>query len=569
MAAPADWSTACPDWEARILAGQTLTPLPPLFPDQAEEALAVFDALYMVDAPGSPTMGEVSRPWIREFVASIFGSYDEETGRRLIQEYFLLISKKNGKSTDAAGIMMTAVILNWRTSGEFLILAPTIEVANNAFQPARDMIKEDPELEALLQVQTHTRTITHRTTGATLKVVAADNETVGGKKAIGVLVDELWLFGKRPNAENMLREATGGLASRPEGFVIYLSTQSDEPPAGVFKSKLEYARQVRDGVIKDKRFLPVIYEFPMAMLESQAYLEPENFYVTNPNIVDPKHPAAGGSVDHEFLERSLTQAQQGGEESLRGFLAKHLNVEIGLNLRADRWPGADYWEPAALVPGLTLDHIIERCEVVTVGIDGGGLDDLLGLAVVGRERETRRWLAWHRAWAHPSVLKRRKDIVTKLRDFAKLDELVLVEKIGDDVEEVAAIVKRLFDSGLLNMVGIDPAAIGAILDAILQAEVDGDKMVGVNQGWRLAAAIKTTERKLAEGILVHSGMKLMNWSVGNAKVKVSGNAIVITKQVSGTAKIDPLMALFNAVSLMALEPEAQDNRADFSNLVIA
>src|SRR5690606_32132830 len=229
-------------------------------------ALAVFKELRIVDAPGSPTFGEACAPWVFDLVASIFGAYDPETGRRLITEWFILIPKKNSKSTIAAGIMMTALILNWRQSAEFSILAPTVEVANNAFAPARDRTQRDDDLDALMHVQTHIKSITHRESGATLKVVAADSNTVGGKKSVGTLVDELWLFGKRHDAENMLREAIGGLASRPEGFVIYLTTQSDEPPAGVFKQKLQYARDVRDGVIIDNRFVPVIFEHPPDMV---------------------------------------------------------------------------------------------------------------------------------------------------------------------------------------------------------------------------------------------------------------------------------------------------------------
>jgi phage terminase large subunit-like protein len=540
-----EWSTSCPDWAARLRAGESIIP-PPIFPEQAEQALNIFKQLKIVDAPGSPTFGESCAEWVFDLVRSIFGAYDADSGRRLITEWFILIPKKNSKSTIAAGIMMTAVILNWRQSAEFSVLAPTVEVANNAFAPARDMVQKDEDLEVLMHVQTHIKTITHRESGAALKVLAADQNTVGGKKSVGTLVDELHLFGKMASAENMFREALGGLASRPEGFVIWLTTQSDEPPAGVFKQKLDYARDVRDGKIIDPAFVPVIFEHPPEMVANGDCLKLENMAMVNPNM--------GFSVDEAFLEREFKKAELAGGDSFRGFMAKHANVEIGLNLRSDRWAGADFWESQAKAPGLTLDQLLDRSEVVDVGIDGGGLDDLLGLAVVGRDKDTREWLTWTHAWAHPSVLERRKSEAARFQDFAQDGNLTLVQNIGDDVEDVASICALIYARGLLDKIGCDPAGLGGIVDALAEAGIPEEKLIGVSQGWKLTGAIKTAERKLAEGVLVHGGQPLMAWCVGNAKVEPRGNAVIITKQAAGSAKIDPLMALFNAVTLMSLNP---------------
>ena len=543
-----EWKTSCLDWEQRLIDGRSIIP-PPIFQDQAEQALAIFKELRVVDLPGKPTFGECSEQWVFDFVSAIFGAYDAETGRQLIREYFLLISKKNTKSTIAAGIMLTAVILCWREEEEHLILAPTKEVADNSFKPAAGMIRADEELSALFHIQDHIRTITHRVTRASLKVVAADTDTVSGKKSGRILVDEHWLFGSRSNASSMFMEATGGQISRNEGWVIYLTTQSDDPPAGVFKEKLDYYRDVRDGKIEDKKSLGVIYEFPPKMIKDKSYLKPENFYITNPNI--------GRSVSAEWLEDNLKKNIEKKDGSFQQFLAKHLNVEIGLNLRSDRWAGAEFWEQQA-VAAVTLDYLLEHSEVITGGIDGGGMDDLLGIAVIGREAGSGRWMLWNHAWIHPIALDRRKQEAARYQDFEKDGDLTIIEVLPDDVSQIAAMFQRIYATGLLSSIGLDPEKTHRVMkQALVDSGVPEDILFGISQGWKLVGSITLAERKLAEKLMVHGGSRMMNWCVGNARVEPRGNAALITKQASGNAKIDPLMATFSAVEMMSQNPAAE------------
>ena len=540
-----NWSTSCPNWEQKIANSQSLMPCKPLFPDEAEMALDVFKSLIVTDVIGQPTMGEITRPWVFEFVAAIFGAYSDDESRRLIREFFLLIPKKNSKSTLAAFIMLTALIMNDRNSAELIILAPTKEIADNSFNPIRDAIKADDELSALLNISEHTKTITHRSTNATLKVVAAESNTVGGKKASWILIDELHLFQKNAGAASMFREATGGLASRPEGCIIYLTTQANEQPCGVFKQKLDYARDVRDGIKENNKFLPLIYEFPKQMIEDGDHLKKENFHIPNPNY--------GSSVDPIQLEDDFEQSRDGEEADFRDFLAKRLNVEIGINLRANRWAGAEYWLQQS--KNFTLAKLIEQSDVITAGIDGGGLDDLLGFAVLGRHAKSRKWWLWNHAWCLRIALERRKENAPKYLDFEKEGSLTIVDTVGPDIDQLAQYAKQVYDSGKLDKIGLDPLGLGGLLDGLLAVGIPQEQMIAVAQGYKLAGYIQTTERKLAEGNLYHAGQDLMTWCAGNARIVMKGNGMMISKQESGTAKIDPLIATFNAVALMSLNPE--------------
>lgn len=542
------WSTACPDWEKRIVNRESLIPFEPLFPEQAKRALDIFKSLKMVDVLGQPTFGEACAPWVFDFVAAIFGAYDENTGKQLINEFFLLISKKNGKSTIAAAIMITALILNMRHSAELLILAPTKEVADNSYKPASDIVKASPELSRFLKTSDHIREIKHLNTNATLKVVAAENDTVTGKKASFVLIDELWLFGKKEKADNMLKEATGGLVSRPEGFVIYLSTHSDNPPAGVFKKKLEEFRNIRDGVVVNNRALGVLYEFPKRFLQNEQYLDPDNFYITNPSL--------GYSVDAEDLLSKLNKETD--EQGRRVFLAKHLNVEIGQAQRGDRWVGTEFWQRQT-DETLTYDSLMERSEVVVVGIDGGGLDDLYGLSLIGRDKQTKHWLSWSHAWAHESVLERRKSIATVLRDFEKDGDLTIVTDSLNDISQIVEIIDDVKVRGLLACVAVDPAGLGELIENLAELDItpENKQLIGVPQGFGMMNAIKTTERKVAGGTFWHSKSAMMDWCVANLKIEPTATAIRATKQNAGDAKIDPAMAMFDAATVMSRNPAAQ------------
>lgn len=549
------WDLSCPDWEARLRSGR-----PPIRDDlpihaaEGDRAVAIFKRLRLADVPGTPAMADAGDEWIFAIVRALFGSLDPVTRERAIRELFLLVPKKNSKTTYGALIMVTALLLNERPSAPFIMTAPVQDVAELAFAAARGAIGLDPVLDKKFHVRDHLKTIIHRETKAELQIMTFDPSVLTGQKAAGILIDELHVVAKMAKASSAIRQLRGGMLPFPEAFLAIITTQSEDAPSGVFRTELRKARAIRDGEQRGA-MLPVLYEFSESMQKApdKPWRDPANWPMVTPN--------AGRSITIARLVEEFDTATASGEEELRGWASQHLNIEIGLALRSDRWVGADFWEGCAR-PGLGLDAILERSEVVAVGVDGGGLDDLLGLAVVGRDRETRQWLSWGRAWAHPLVLERRKSEAARLLDFAAAGDLVITEEMGDAEHELAGIVRRCWDSGLLAQVGADPYGVGSILDAIVAAGVPRavesparEVVVGISQGWKLGAAIKTTERALAARTLLHGGSALMAWCVGNARVEPKGNAILITKQASGTAKIDPLMALFDAVSIMSTNPE--------------
>lgn len=551
---PFDFS--CPDWFDRLQRGETPIADLPLDPVAAENAVAVFNKLRLPDVPGQPELRDAAGEWMRDVVRAVFGSMQTAADVpevRQVGEVFILVPKKNAKTTSAAAIALTFMLLNTRHHADMLIIGPTQKISDVAFEQAKGMIAADEYLQRRLHVQDHKKTIVDRVTKTRLMVRTFGMDVLTGAKPIFCLIDEIHILGSVPYAADVIRQIRGGMLPFAESVLVMITTQSDHPPQGLFKTELQYARGVRDGRIRDGvRLLPVLYEFPESIQTDPAapWRDPALWHLVTPNM--------GLSISLDRLVIGYQRAVEDGQGELIAWATQHLNVEIGLALHSNRWIGADHWKAAAR-RSVTLTTILAECDVVTFGVDGGGLDDLYALAAVGRHRETKQWMGWAHAWAHPEVFERRKEIADILRGFEAQGDLTICTYPTEDIVEIADRIEEAMEAGLLpasGAIGLDPFGVAALIDELSGRGVSDDMMAPIRQGAALSPAIWGLERKLKDGTFVHADQPMMDWVLGNAVAEQRGNALLITKQTAGKAKIDPLMAIFNAVTLMTRNPDA-------------
>lgn len=564
------WSLSCPDWRERIRDGRSLVPDLPLIKSEADEALGFFNDLRVPDLPGLPRMEEAAGDWFKEIVRVAYGSYDRNAGERVsygskkrqghrfIKEIFVLAPKGASKTTYAAGLGLTALLMNTRKRAELLIVAETQAVSFRAYELMVGMIEEDRQLETRFHPRSHSGNyvIEDRVLGANLRIKSFDLSILTGSKPIWVLLDELHLLARMSSASKVMVQIRNGLLKNPEGLLITLTTQSDQAPRGVFLDELTKARAIRDGEVVGET-LPILYEFPEDIASDQTkWQDPTNWHMVLPNL--------GRSQRLPDIVSSFRAEQSKGEAALQIWASQQLNIQVGVGLRPDGWAGAKIWDRGIYrdaqgrSASLTLRDLLEQSEVCTVGADGGGLDDLFGVAVIGRHKVTKQWLVWTHAFVSPEGMERRAANAGLYEAFVADGDLTLVEELPQDVEGVVDIVRSVKDAGLLAAVGTDRWGIGGLVDALAEIGVTNDSglLGAISQGGALQGAIKTVERKLADGSLKHGGQAMMAWCASNAIIVPTPTGMRIARDATGFGKIDPLMALFNAADLMAMNPQA-------------
>jgi phage terminase large subunit-like protein len=544
---------ACPDWWERLQQGLPPMASVPINEARAQRALTFFNRLRLPDVPGNPRMADACGDWFKDILVAFLASEDPETFQPLVWELLCEVPKKNSKTTYAGGLGLTALYMEDAPNRQMLMVGPSQAIAGRCFGQASGMIQLDEQLRAIFHVNESDSEITRRQTGTSLTVKTFSTNIVTGEIPVLTIIDEVHELGKMPKAAAVMQQIRGGGITMQRGKLLMITTQSDESPAGVWRTELDKARKIRDGRGGPSPImLPVLYEFPLELQRNQDFWrDRRNWGLVLPNL--------GLSIDPQALVDDYENNGRVTKHAEQIWASQHLNIEIGVGLSAG-WLGAQYWD-GCVETGLTLDELIERSAVAVQGIDGGGLDDLFAEAVIGRCRETGHWLHWARAFAHPEVFEERKEIAARLRNFEDDGDLVALkdDDTSGDVTRVAETAAKLLAAGLLpeqGAIGVDTTNSAAIQFQMFNKGITYEQLVIVGQDWRLSPAIWGLERMLKQGTFRHCGQALMSWTVGNAKPEIKGSAVRITKEVAGKAKIDPLMATFNAFMLMLRDPVA-------------
>jgi len=232
----------------------------------------------------------ILEPWLAAIVGHLYGWKSRSTGLRRYRELLLLIPRKNAKSLLGAALSLLELFMGDQNTPEIMIGSGDREQARQMFDTIKLMIQNEEELKSRLEV--YKNIIRYPGNDGWLKVVSSEAYNLHGANLSAGFVDETHVV-KRDLVETMATSQ----GARLEPLMVNLSTAGYDRHSILYE-KYEFGKKVRDGIIDDPAFFPVIYE-----------ANPEDD-LTDPATWEKANPNLGKSIFFDFLKRECEKAQQ-------------------------------------------------------------------------------------------------------------------------------------------------------------------------------------------------------------------------------------------------------------------
>lgn len=260
--------------------------------DKANKAIKFISALKHTKGRWAGDPFQLLGWQVKDVLEPLFGTVDEN-GHRLYRKCYVEVPKKNGKSELGAAVALYLLMADGEFGAEIYSAACDRDQASIVFNVAAYMVEQEEGLDKRLKVLRSTKRIIYPATNSFYHVLSADAYTKHGYNIHGCIFDELHA---QPNRElwDVLTEGSGDARTQPLIFVI---TTAGYDRNSICYEVHEYARKVKEGIIEDPHFLPVLYGLP----EDEDWRDERNWKKVNPSL--------GQIIPIEKLRASFKEAE--------------------------------------------------------------------------------------------------------------------------------------------------------------------------------------------------------------------------------------------------------------------
>ena len=454
--------------------------------------------------------------WQKAILANLFG-WVRADGTRRYRECLIFIPRKNTKSTLAAGIANYLLFCDGEEGAEIYCAAAERKQAALVFDLARQMVLREPVLSREAKVFSNAITIEHM--ASTLQAISAEAGTKHGFNPHGVIVDELHA---QPNRDlvDVLMTGTG---ARRQPLVIHITT-SDFDRESICNEKHEYACKVRDGIIADPSFLPVIYE---ATIDDDW---------KNPDVWKKANPALGDAVTLEYLQRECKRAEESPAYE-NTFKRLHLNIRTEQDVR---WLALEKWDSCVGDHGETSEEV-QRGSECYGGLDLASTTDVAAFALMF-PGESGRYSVIPYFWipeknAHE---RERRDRVPYLT-WARQGFLEMTPGNVIDFDRIRARIVELGKIFNIKEIAVDRWNAAHIMTDLAG---DGFEIVQFGQGFKdMTSPTKELEMLVLSERLAHGGNPVLRWMASNVSVETDAVNNMKPSKKRSTERIDGIVAM--------------------------
>lgn len=458
-------------------------------------------------------------------IEAIFGFVDDNDLRQF-QEVFIVEGRKNGKTTETAGIELYMLVADGEGAPEIYNVATKLDQAKKAYTACLNMLRQSPELRRFMRKRA--ADIYCSGNMGFIKAVASNSNGLDGLNSHFAVIDELAAI-KNRDIYDLFKQS---MSARDQPLMFSITTNGFIRQ-GIFDQQYEYAEKWLNGRLSppDLRFLPLIYELD----DKSEWTDPAAWEKANPGL---------GTIKKT--------------ETLEGYVQKALN-DPGFKATV---LVKDFNMPQTSVSGWMPYEVFnsnEKFDISDFSYGAGGFDaadsvDLNAAKALFMRPGDEKIYVRSMYWLPEAVLEEeRKKGDRRGRDAVPYE--LWVEQGFLRTCPGRKCDKRIFLDWFRELrdehdiytlyIGYDPWHIDDTLLAQFKMEFGENSMIPIRQGvYSMSQPLKDLKADFEEGLIVYGGNPIDKWCLFNSEIKtdINGN-IQLVKKTDRTQRIDGSVAL--------------------------